>query len=400
MLRTHVIENPSELERLAPRWRELLDRAAHAQPVLTPLWLLAWWREFGATGGAGGRSLRAIVVEDGSELVGLVPLSWRSTTHRRTIPVRRVELLATGEDESDEICSDYVGALAARGREEDVAAAAAQALGGGALAGWDELRLTAMNGDDPLVPRLAAALRDRGIGAHVEPSGECLYVPLPPTWDDYLRALGSSNRYVVTRSLRELDKWAGHGKWELRRARTVEELAEGRQVLHDLHAERWAAAAQRGVFASGRFSRFHDEIMPRLLAGEDGIALDLAWLVARGEPIAVSYSFVYAHKVYFYQSGRRVDLPKSLRPGIAMHALSIRASIEAGRREYDFLGGASRYKRELALARRPLVTLRAVAPSLRARAVEVARLLAERAIERVRAARGRAQASGQEQAVE
>jgi CelD/BcsL family acetyltransferase involved in cellulose biosynthesis len=127
--------------------------------------------------------------------------------------------------------------------------------------------------------------------------------------------------------------------------------------------------------------------MPRLWAGEDGASLDLLWLVVRGEPIAASYNIVFGNKVYFYQSGRRMDVPKTVRPGIAMHALAIQRSIEHGRREYDFLQGASRYKRDLAHASRALVTLRAVAPHLRARAVETARMMAERAIARVRARR-------------
>jgi CelD/BcsL family acetyltransferase involved in cellulose biosynthesis len=199
-------------------------------------------------------------------------------------------------------------------------------------------------------------------------------------------AVGRSRRYVVTRSLRELDAWSTSG-WVLRRARTRQELQEGTRVLRALHAERWSAEGRSGVFASQRFARFHDAVMPRLLAGEDGASLELVWLVAQGRPLAASYSIVYRGKLYFYQSGRRVDVPKSVRPGIALHALSIRASIEAGLREYDFLAGASRYKRDLALASRPIVTLRAVAGTARARGVEAVRVLTERAIARVRAVR-------------
>ena len=191
----------------------------------------------------------------------------------------------------------------------------------------------------------------------------------------------------MTRSLRELDRWAGPGGWELRSAETASDFEEGRRVLQTLHAERWTAAGRAGVFASARFKRFHDEVMPRLWAGEDGASLELLWLVVRGEPIAASYNVVFGNKVYFYQSGRRMDVPKAVRPGIAMHALAIQRSIDLGRREYDFLQGASRYKRDLAHASRALVTLRAVAPHLRARAVETARLMAERAIARVRARR-------------
>jgi CelD/BcsL family acetyltransferase involved in cellulose biosynthesis len=378
-----IVTEVSELEGLVPAWRELVGRAAHAEPVRTPLWLLSWWRQFGPTE---GRALRVVVVEAGGELVGLVPLSVRTAAHRHAIPVRRVELLGTGEDEADEIGSDYVGGLAVSAWQDEVARQAADALAGGALGEWDELRLPAMSGDDPLVARLADALRARGLAAAVTRTGESQFVPLPNSWEAYLEELGSTRRYVVNRSLRELEKWSG-GRWEVREAESAADFAEGRAVLQRLHAERWSAAGRSGVFASERFRRFHDEVMPRIWAGEDGIALDLTWLVARGEPIAASYSLVFGNKVYFYQSGRRMDLPKALRPGIAMHALAIRRSIEAGLREYDFLQGASRYKRDLSLGSRRIVTLRAVAPHFRARAVEGARRLTERAIEQVRGLR-------------
>jgi CelD/BcsL family acetyltransferase involved in cellulose biosynthesis len=372
------------MEGLVPAWRQLLGRAVHAEPVRTPLWLLAWWRQFGEPG---GRELRTIAVEERGELVGLVPLAIRSAAHRRAIPVRRVELLGTGEREADEVASDYVGALAARGKQDDVARCVADAIVEGLLGPWDELRLPAMSCEDPFVPRLAEALRGRGLAAPVTRSGEAHFVSLPRTWSTYLRELGSSRRYVVNRSLRELDRWAGKGGWELRSAVSATDLDEGRRVLHDLYAERWAAAGRRELFANARFTRFHDEVMPRLWAGEDGASLDLQWLTVRGQPIAAAYSVIFGNKVYFYQSGRRMDVPKALRPGIAMHALAIQRSIEAGRREYDFLQGTSRHKRDLAQGSRSLVTLRAVAPHLRARAVEAARQFAERAVAQVRGLR-------------
>lgn len=372
------------MEGIVPAWRRLLGRAVHAEPVRTPLWLLAWWRQFGQPSGS---ELRTIAVEDRGELVGLVPLAIRSAAHRRAIPVRRVELLGTGEREADEVASDYVGALAARGKQDDVARCVADAIVEGLIGPWDELRLPAMSCEDPFVPRLAEALRGRGLAAPVTRSGEAHFVSLPRTWSTYLRELGSSRRYVVNRSLRELDRWAGKSGWELRSAVSATDLDEGRRVLHDLYAERWAAAGRRGPFANARFKRFHDEVMPRLWAGEDGASLDLLWLTARGQPIAAAYSVVFGNKVYFYQSGRRIDLPKALRPGIAIHALAIQRSIEAGRREYDFLQGSSRYKRDLAQGSRSLVTLRAVAPHLRARAVEAARVIAERAVAQVRGLR-------------
>jgi CelD/BcsL family acetyltransferase involved in cellulose biosynthesis len=274
------------------------------------------------------------------------------------------------------------------GREDEVAEALARALGDGRLGDWDELRMTAMSGDDPLVASLAAALERRRLTVRVASTSLAPFIPLPATWDAYTKALGSSRRYVVTRSLRELVAWSG-GHWELRRARTPGDLEEGAAVLRALHAERWSAEGRSGVFASARFRAFHDTVMPRLLAGEDGASLDLSWLVVRGSPVAASYSIVYRGKLHFYQSGRSAEAPKAVRPGIALHAMGIRAAIEAGLREYDFLGGAARYKRELSLATRPLVALRAVGPSVRARGVEAVRALTDGAISRLRTIRGR-----------
>jgi CelD/BcsL family acetyltransferase involved in cellulose biosynthesis len=389
MIRVRVIRDVRALETIAPAWRALLERAANPEPVASPTWMLAWWRQFGA---ADGRELRVLAAEDGHDLVGLLPLSRRWVRHRGAIPMRRLESLATGEAEADEIGSDYVGALTVEDPANAIAKAFARAVVSGQLGEWDELRMPAQNGEDGFGRSFAEALRAVGASVRVRQTGLSPYVPLPSTWEQYLRALGSSSRYVVTRSLRELDAWARPAGWELCCATTERELADGVGALRALHAERWNAAGRLGVFASDRFAYFHDDVMPRLLKGADGVSLELLWLVVRGEPIAASYNLVFRGKVYFYQSGRKMDLPRGLRPGIAMHALAIRRSIERGRREYDFLAGASRYKRELALASRPITELRAVAPTLRSRAVDLLRTMTEGAIDRLRAARPSARA--------
>jgi CelD/BcsL family acetyltransferase involved in cellulose biosynthesis len=391
MIHVRVIRDLRTLETLTPAWRALLDRAESPEPVLTPTWMLAWWREFGD---ADGRDLRVAAAFDGAELVGLLPMARRWVRHRGAIPTRRLETLATGEAEADEIGSDYVGALTLRDAGSSVAKALARAVIFGDLGEWDELRMPSLNGEDGFARVFCEALRAAGAAVSVRPTGLSPYIPLPGAWEDYLQALGASSRYLVTRSLRELEAWAGEGGFRVHRATTANDLDEGMRALRGLHAERWTSAGRAGVFASERFVRFHEDVMPRYLRGADGVSLDLAWLEARGEPIAAAYNLVYRRKVYFYQSGRKVDLPKALRPGIAMHALAIRRAIDAGMREYDFLAGASRYKRELALASRPIVELRAVAPHLRARAVDLLRTVTESAIDRLRSVRSSASSTG------
>ena len=367
-LQSSVLTDLAELEALRPAWDDLLASSAADEPMLSSLWLLAWWRIFGPHE---GRRLAVVVCHDGGRLVGLAPLLVRTHRYPPAIPFRRIELLGTGEPEAHEICSEYVGVIAARGAESRVAAALADALARGALGPWDELVLTAMDGTGPMPALLGAALSGVGVTAEIESTGSAPYIELPRTFAEYLAALSPSSRYLVTRSQRDLERWAGAGV-TLHVATTPAELEVGRRALHTLHGERWGGG---GAFVSPRFTAFHDAVMPALLTQR---SLELAWLSVRGEPLAAAYGIVWRGKVYFYQAGRSLAVPKGMRPGIVMHARLIQRAMELGRREYDFLDGHSRYKRQLATSARSIVRLRAV--RVRDGLRERARRLAERGL--------------------
>ena len=352
-----VVSDITELEAMQGDWEALLDRSDCNEPTLSPLWILPWWRVFGGTD---GRALRAIRITREGELVGLWPLVSRRVWHRG-VPFRRLEALPSGEDEADEIVSEYIGIVAERGAEDEVAEAAAQALEGGIVGAWDEVVLPAMDGSKRAPFALADALGRRGLMVTLTERGRSPYVTLPRSFEAYLAALPSSRRYLVRRSMRDLESFA-RGELVFSVARTQEELAAARATLVSLHEARWQKDDRSGVFSSPRFTAFHDAVMPALLARG---ALELGVLRAGGEPVAALYNLVWKDKVYFYQSGRRADLPAKLRPGIAAHAMAIRMAIEAGRREYDFLGGDVRYKLDLALGSRPLVEIRAARRTLR-----------------------------------
>jgi CelD/BcsL family acetyltransferase involved in cellulose biosynthesis len=229
------------------------------------------------------------------------------------------------------------------------------------------------------LPVWGEAFRNVGLACVSTATGSASYIPLPASWDDYLQALPSSRRYFVRQSLRRFERWGGNDS-QMSLAGDAAGLQEGKRVLAALHQGRWGE--QVGLFGRPRFAAFHDRVMPQLL--ERG-ALELMWLSVRGEPVAAAYNIVWDNKVHFYQSGRKVDVPSGVRPGIVLHAHAIRRSIEAGRREYDFLGGGEHYKEQMALADRPLVRLRVFPPSL----LEQARAVAERGIAWARVLRRR-----------
>jgi CelD/BcsL family acetyltransferase involved in cellulose biosynthesis len=358
-LRVVPVTDDQALAACADDWSALLARSESNRVTQAPLWLLAWWRIFG---GRDGRRLASALFYDGDRLVGVAPMLRRTVWHRRAIPFRRVELIATGESEEDEILSDYIGIIADRGYEDDVGRAVAAAITEGTLGACDEVVMSALDGDLSIGRTLARALEDCGMTVVRRATVPSPYIRLPATWEAYLAGLSGSGRYLVNRSLRDFDKWAG-ADVELARVRSMADLEEGKRVLVRLHEQRWQAAGQKGVFASDLFSRFHDAVLPALVERN---ALDLCWLKVRGEPVAVSYSAIWDNKVLFYQGGRTLEVPKGVRPGIVLHARCIRAAIEAGRSEYDFLPGAAQYKLQLATASRPMLEIRAVRAPLRA----------------------------------
>jgi CelD/BcsL family acetyltransferase involved in cellulose biosynthesis len=383
-LESKLIRHVTAMAQFEPAWRQLLARSSSDEPTLSPLWLSTWWRVFGQDG---GRNLRFVLFFEGVRLVGMAPLLARRHWYLPGIPFRRLEWLASGEPEAEEIGSDYLGVIAEHGKEAAVVEAFAAALVKGELGPWDELVLPAMNAESPAAPLLARALAEAGIATTCEKAASCPYIALPASFEQYLASLTSAGRYLLTRSLRDLDEWA-KGDLELHDVRNSSELDQGKQILKRLHGERWGAEGRSGAFVSPRFAAFHDEVMPLLLAAG---ALELLWLTVRGDPIAIVYNIVWNGKVYFYQSGRKIDVPKGVRPGIVIHAHAIRRAIAAGRREYDFLGGASRYKVQLATAARPLLRVRAV----RSPRLELAHSTAERGFDGARWLRDQLRALGE-----
>jgi CelD/BcsL family acetyltransferase involved in cellulose biosynthesis len=213
-----------------------------------------------------------------------------------------------------------------------------------------------MDGESRMPVLLKDAFAALGFVTEITPMGEAPHIALPLSWDAYLGNLKKKHRYSVVRVLREFSHWAG-ADVAMEVAVSDDDLRKGKAILQSLHEERWQKSGVGGRFRSSRFASFHDAVMPLLL--REG-ALELLWLNVRGQPVAAQYNIVWNRKVYFYQCGRKVDLPEQVRPGQVLLLLAIRRAIESGHREFDFLNGAAPYKMQLATGVRPLVGLRVV----------------------------------------
>lgn len=326
-MRQKVLTDPDALAGIGDEWRGLQEECPGSTVFQTWEWNRAWWNAFG-----GDKALRLVVVYDGVRTVGIAPFYIRR--HLGT-PLRRLAFVGTG-------ASDYLDVLAAPGAERAVYDQVCAYLASGE--GFDLADLQQIPESSPFVRYLEHA-SGNGVSPHplsgrrivIRPVEQCPCVPLPATWDEYLKSLGKSMRsnvgYYTRLILRDLPE-----------ARFVlcadEELPEAMTALFRLHQRRWRSRMLPGVLGSRRVQSFHYEIADRF--SRRGW-LRMHVIRTRDGIVAALYCFRYRERYYYYLGGFEPELARySL--GTALTAEAMRTALEEGCREFDFLRGAEAYK--------------------------------------------------------
>jgi hypothetical protein len=192
-----------EFEALAQEWNELLRRSASNTLTLTHEWLSTWWEVFGE-----GRELYILLVRDGKQLIGIAPMLKRTVQHYGVLPFRRIEFLASGEDEADEICSDYLDFILKKGREEEALKTIFTYIHE-EDSDWDEVLLTDMSGESPNQPLLKSFCENSGTRLQTMRDELCVYLKLPVTWDELLKNLKKPFRWKINRDRRAFAAYGG-----------------------------------------------------------------------------------------------------------------------------------------------------------------------------------------------
>ncbi|HLG14441.1 MAG TPA: GNAT family N-acetyltransferase [Blastocatellia bacterium] len=331
---------------LEQEWNALLQQSASNSLTLTWEWLATWWEVFGED-----RELCILVAREADQVIGIAPLARRTVQHYGVLPFRRLEFLASGEDEADEICSEYLDFILRRGHE----VRALEALFAHLQADddWDEFLLTDIAEESPNLPLAQQLVKAGGAAWQVARTQTGIFKPLPAGYEAFLAGISSGYRQKIRRDTRaaiangvEFVIVSGAQRAEdscsldvgipTRMVTTVEGFNENFETLIRLHQERWTSRGERGVFASSKFARFHRLVGPRLLAKG---WVELYLLVSDRRPIAALYDFIYGNKMYYYQSGLASDQQAIHSPGILIRGLAIKRAIGLGLAECDFLKG-------------------------------------------------------------
>ena len=346
MTTAEIITTRAALRRLEPTWNTLLRQSASDALSLTWEWLSAWWDVFGDD-----RELYVVVVCSGEEVIGIAPFQRRRLLHYGLLPFRRLEFLASGEQEADETCSEYLDFILRRGREAEALRHILEYLHAH-KEDWDELLLSGMAEDAPNVSLLTSLCETGPLVLSATQRDEGCYLPLARDFEKMLAMLGGKFQKNLRRDRRVVER----GDAVLRVVESAEELGADFEKLIELHQSLWRARGQSGVFASEKFTRFHRALAPTLL--RQG-CLKLFTLSVAGETVAALYAFTYDGKMLYYQSGIARESGPVSSPGTLIQSFAIEEAIRAGLSEFDFLRGETDgYKARWGARRRGLLSLR------------------------------------------
>jgi CelD/BcsL family acetyltransferase involved in cellulose biosynthesis len=335
-----TISSATSFAGLADEWDGLVRSRPRPSPFLLHAWLVEKWRHYGD----GGQLAVHVAYRDG-RLVGALPLCLRSRYGLRVLSFLG----------GDTALADL---LVADGEQPDVATALAErATGGHDFAVFSGL---------PADSRLVAALGSSRMTL-IERS-EAPVLDLSLGWDEVYRSkLSAKKRSHHRRRRRQLAE-AGHVEVEV--ARTANELERALEDAFTLHALRWHGRPDGSGFASPVGRAFHQAIVQALAP------LDVPRIVTLkidGRPVAFHYYLtlegrMYVHRIAFDPAYGRFS------PGLINTLDAIEAAAAEGATRVEFLGGAERYKVELADHLEPLYLGFGLAGSLKGKAAVAGRV--------------------------
>jgi CelD/BcsL family acetyltransferase involved in cellulose biosynthesis len=336
-MRITCLQEVAKLTPLYEAWHYL----AGGVPFRTPAWLLSWWEHYSA-----GRQLFVLTVhDDHDKLCGIAP--WFCATS--AVQGRTLAFLGSGE-----VCSDYLGILAAPPHRDAVVDAIGAWLLEHQGQQWDLLHLAGVAASEPTIARLTSLFSAHGLTVHERPGLNTWRITFDSDWETYVESLSKSHRKQVRRVDRRLVE---SGEAQLRIARTPAELAQGLDILIDLHQRRRKSLGEPGCFADPRFTGFVRAASARLLA-ED--MLRLCWIELAGRPISVELQLAGGGVTYAYQAG--LD-PEALdeEPGRIANIATLKHALQEGQHAFDFLRGDEPYKAHWRAAPQASIDVRIVA---------------------------------------
>ena len=316
------INDPEELAPFRWQWNDLAKRTPGVSFFHTFDWFSTYWTHFGDD-----TRLRVLLVHEGQQALGIVPLVVRTRRHR----VGNVRVLGYPLDN----WGSFFGPI---GPDTSGALSIAFAHLMRTRRDWDLIELAAVDALGNDRGRTAAAMAQEGLAPLTEPWHTASLVDLAGTcdWEQYWATRTSRWRNNVRRSEKLL---AARGEVTYVRYRPGGISARETDPRWDLYyqCEQIARASWQGSSQSGT-TLTHDSIRSFLrdchrVAARVG-ALDLNLLLLNGQAVAFNYAYHFAGYVYGLRTGYDAQAARE-GAGTVLQRRMIEDSFARGDHTYD-----------------------------------------------------------------
>jgi len=302
-------------DRLTSYWNESGSGLKWGSIFVLPTWLEVWWRTFQPQ-----TELCLTVVRDSSDIIGIAPLQRKGS-----------EASFVG---SPDVC-DYQDLVTVPGREVEFCNVLLDDLTG---QGVKQLDLRPVRPDSNVVTSLSRVVEKRGGGVRCEEADVTVEMDLPGDWEEYLAGLDKKQRHEVRRKLRKL--WGVddvHYRCLEVNPQEVSGLTDTFLKLFSLSRE------EKADFMTAQMETFFRSLAEAMA---DIKLLRYGILEVKSQPAAMIMGFDFNQAMYLYNSAYDPQYD-SLSVGLLSKVLCIKESIARGRKKWDFLKGAERYKYQL-----------------------------------------------------
>jgi len=312
-LRCEVVRDFNRLKELSSDWSRLWKADPKAEIFQSPEWAIAWWRSFG-----GHNSLCSIVVYEGDEVIGILPLVLRH---------ERIHFLGTPDaDYADIVCSEE--------RAPYVLAAALESLSD-SVTGWKECVLEHLSEKSRVARYYQHLPRSLGARLYCVPTEQYQIIASRDTND---RAFDSLLGKHHTRRRRNKLQKAGETRFHY--YETAEEAESHLSDFFRHHVRRFAATGRQSRCASPDFQQFLRSLVEELGPAQ---GLRFGALELDGRPLAWYFGFEANSKFLLYQHTFDLDA-SDFTPGELLLWNLLAYAKDRSIREFDFGTGDELYK--------------------------------------------------------
>jgi hypothetical protein len=350
------ISSEYDLNLLRKHWLDIQN--SEEQPFfLTWSWISAWISTYNPQ-----FFVVTASIDDSPVAIGLFTKSIQK--RKGFISSHQIRLHQMGEPLKDQIWMEYNDFICLNKHRKSAVNACLAALDNDDH--WDELVLSMMS--THRAEEVVSENKQATLGIY----RPCYAVNLDDVREsqlNYIESLTANTRYQIRRALRIYNKDFGPVRLEV--AKTRQEAIDYFHLAAPFHIARWVDSG----YLNPQFIKFHENLINQ--SYERG-SIELLKISAGDNTIAIMYYQLESENVYFYLHGLNYDGDKKLKPGLVAHALATEYFIDRGMKKYDYMGGYSQYKEQLAEISEELTTVVIQRPRPRFKVENVMRNMKQR----------------------